>query len=409
MTQGKPTKQKLPSRLLVVSLVSAALCAAGYSLTTELQAKERKELGVMTTPSPPIGYHVIQPQQVNIIDEMPGRTIAAYTAEVRPQVSGIVIHQLFEEGSVVEKGQSLYQIDPSEYEAVLAQAKASLKGAEAALIASKSQYERSQELIAKHSISKQSYDNAHAAYLGALANIDSAKAAIRHAQINLNYTTIKSPIAGRVGRSSITEGALVTANQPQPLAIVQSFNPIHVDLTSSTNELIAFRRALMQGRYRQHQKVDDVELILDDGSKYPEKGTFLFTDVNVSPTTSSYTLRVEFPNDDGFLLPGMFVRAKMPKGEMSDGLLVPAKALMRDTKGDAFVYIINNQDVAEVRPVQTGMLEGNQWLILDGLDVSDKVIVEGLQFVRPNMPLSNIFNADEEHASSEQLEGPQHG
>lgn len=348
-------------------------------------------------PARPIGYIEVKTQPISLIDEMPGRTVASYRAEVRPQVSGIIIKKLFAEGGFVKKGQPLYQIDPAQYKANLKIAKANLKSAKAHQISSRSKYTRYKNLLTKKVISKQDFDDVHASFLAAQAGVDLALANVDIAQINLNYTTIKSPINGRIGRSFVTAGALVTANQANNLATVQAFNPMYVDLVSTTNDLLEFRKALNNGKYKKKHKLDDIKLILEDGTSYEQLGTFMFSDVNVNKSTGSFILRIAFENPDEMLLPGMFVRAKMPRGVIEKGILIPVKALMRDPKGMAQVYILNNENKVELRHIKTGNVQNNSWVVLDGLKVGEKVIVQGLQFVRPGATLSNSFNLDAKH------------
>jgi membrane fusion protein (multidrug efflux system) len=341
-------------------------------------------------PARTVGYKVMSTQSVPIITEQPGRTIASYTSEVRPQVTGIITQVLFQEGSNVEKGQALYQIDPAQYQATLDSAKASLLSAEANLVDATATFKRYENLYKKKVTSKSEFDTRRAAYLSAKAQVKQAQASVKTAQINLNYTTIRSSISGRIGRSSYTVGALVTANQATPIATVQAFDPMHVDLTSSANSLLAFRRAVQNGTYSIDKKKNDgVELLFEDGTPYSVKGDFLFADTNVDTTTGSFITRVSFPNPDNVLLPGLFVRAKLSLGTINNAITVPLVAVMRTAKGEAYVYVLGEGNKVKSRPVTPGSMTAQDWVILDGLKSGEKVIVSGMQFVRPGAPVTN--------------------
>lgn len=352
--------------------------------TSALVSQSAFAAGAPQMPARTIGYEVISTQSVPIITEQPGRTVASYTSEVRPQVTGIITKVLFQEGSNVEKGQELYQIDPAQYQATLDSAKASLLSTEANLIDATATFKRYENLYKKKVSSKSEYDTKRAAYLEAKAQVKQAQASVKSAQINLNYTTIESAISGRIGRSSYTEGALVTANQATPLVTVQTFDPMHVDLTSPASELLAFRRAVHKGTYTPNKdKSNGVELLFEDGSPYLTKGEFLFTDINVDTSTGSFVTRISFPNPNNVLLPGLFVRAKLSLGAINNAITVPLTAVMRTSKGEPYVYVLSDDNKIASRTVTTSFMTDTDWVILDGLEAGEKVIVSGTQFVRP--------------------------
>ncbi|MGR5064976.1 efflux RND transporter periplasmic adaptor subunit [Photobacterium sp. DNB22_13_2] len=354
-----------------------------------IQGCEDKETAPPQGPQYDIGYVTVVTKSVELRDEMPGRTVASYEAEVRPQVGGIILKQLFEEGTMVQKGQPLYQIDPAPFQLSLDQAQSELSKASANLATARNRADRYRRLVREKAVSRQDYDDAVATYQEAQSNVASAKAGVENAKINLNYTKVNAPIDGRAGRSSVTAGALVTANQSAPLVTVQTYNPMHVDLTASSTELLLYRRELAQGAFKQTKaELGDIQLSLEDGTIYDKLGTILFSDINIDETTGSFVLRVSFPNPQQILLPGMFVRASLPRGIVDSAILIPAKALTRTPKGDAQVSVIGQDNKVEVRTVKTERLINNHWLITQGLNVGEKVIVDGLQFVRSGAPVS---------------------
>ncbi|MGL6258673.1 efflux RND transporter periplasmic adaptor subunit [Vibrio sp. WXL210] len=358
---------------------------------------QQSQAPAATPPAPAIGYTVVNAQPLELTDSMPGRTLASFKAEVRPQVGGILVSQLFQEGAFIDKGQPLYQIDPDSFQVTLNSAKADLKRARANLATASNRAKRYERLVRENAVSRQDYDDAVASLQQAQSDVATAQASIDAAQINLDYTKVTSPISGRIGRSSVTEGALVTANQADPLATVQTYDPMYVDLTASSNELLAFRRALQAGDFsRSEQDLTNIHLTLEDGTDYEHKGTILFSDVNISESTGAFVLRVSFPNPDNILLPGMFVRATLPKGVASDAILVPAKAVSRTPQGTAQVWVIDDNDVVNIRTVSADKLINNQWLITEGLNSGDKVVAVGLQFIRPDMTLTNTYDISQQ-------------
>ncbi|QYJ86233.1 efflux RND transporter periplasmic adaptor subunit [Shewanella mesophila] len=327
---------------------------------------------------------VAQPQAIQV--ELPGRSKAFLEAEVRPQVSGIVTERGFVEGADVKKGQSLYQIDSSTYRAALISAEADLARANASLASAKAKAARYKALLTTNAISEQDFDEADAAYKEALAGVTVAKAAINTATINLEYTQVQAPISGRIGKSSVTAGALVTANQSQTLATIQQLDPINVDIAQSSAQLLRLKAKLKQGALQATENAD-VALILEDGSQYPHSGTLRFSEVSVDENTGSVTLRAEFPNPDGVLLPGMYVRAVLNAGTDPKAILVPQKAITRNTKGQAVAMVIGADNKVEPRVVTTAEVINHQWRVTDGLVVGDQLIVEGLQKIRPGAPV----------------------
>lgn len=325
-------------------------------------------------PPAQVGVVVIKEAPVTLTTELPGRTSPYAVSEIRPQISGIVQSRLFVEGSTVKAGQALYQIDPAPYRAAYAAAAATLASA-------KTRADRYAILVADNAIAPQTNDDAKATYLAAKAQADAAR-------INLNYTRITSPITGRIGASTVTVGALVTAQQPTALTTVSTLDPIYVDVDQSSSELVALRRAVQAGNLESNSPVTArVTLKLDDGSIYPQEGKLQFTDVTVDPSTGSVRLRAIFPNPDGLLLPGLYVRATVNQGVNPRGILVPQQAVNRNEKGEPTALVVDAKNTARLRVLRTGRAIDGNWQVLDGLKAGDKVIVEGLQKVQPDMPV----------------------
>ena len=314
--------------------------------------------------------------------ELPGRTTPYLVAEVRPQVNGIVKQRLYTEGSAVTAGQPLYQLDDATYQADLASARAALARAEATLNTARLNARRSADLFAINAVSKQEDETAAAALKQGEADVAAAAAAVRSAEVILGYARIKAPIGGRIGKSSVTQGALVTANQEEPLATVQQLDPIYVDLTQSSAEWLALRRDLSAGRLEGTQDMP-VAIVLEDGTPYEQPGKLAFSEVSVDPTTGSFALRVVVPNPEHILLPGMYVRAIVGTGTRQAGLLVPQQGIARDPKGHTTAMVVGQDGKVEVRPVRVSQAIGDQWLVEEGRAAGDKVIVEGLQKVQP--------------------------
>jgi len=326
-------------------------------------------------PPASVGTVTIAEQPVALVAELPGRTNPFAVSEIRPQVSGIIQKRLFVEGSTVKQGQPLYQIDPAPYRAVY-------DNAVATLASTKAKAERYARLLTEHAIAPQDADDARAAYLQAKANVDAAR-------INLNYTRITAPITGRISASSVTEGALVTAQQATALATVSTLDPIYVDVDQSSAELVALKRAVQAGTVHSDGPLTaEVTLKLDDGSTYPLKGKLQMTDVTVDPATGAVRLRAIFPNPDNLLLPGLYVRATINQGVDPRGILAPQSAIGHNQKGDPTALVVDEKNFARLRLLRTGRAIGNNWQVLAGLKPGDKLITEGLAKVAPDMPVS---------------------
>ncbi len=335
---------------------------------------------------PEVAVVVARPQKVVLTTELPGRTSPFRVAEIRPQVSGLILKRLFTEGSNVTAGQVLYQIDPAPFQAALDNAKAALARAEANLPPIRLRVKRFKKLLPDKAVSQQSYDDAVAALQQAEAEIKYWKAQVKTAMINLDYTKITAPISGRIGKSNVTEGAIVTAYQPIPLATIHQLDPIYVDAPQSTIELLHLKRRF-QDRSIKHSGVDQakVKLILEDGTAYPHEGTLQFRDVSVDPTTGSIILRMIFPNPDNILLPKMFVRAVVKEGIKKNAILIPQQAVARTPKGDPYVMVVGWGERVEMRMLKLDRAIDDKWLVVSGISAGDRVIVEGLQFIRPGM------------------------
>lgn len=347
-----------------------------------LQACERTAAPPQPSGPIPVTVVTLQAQPVTLTRELNGRTSPFLVAEIRPQVSGIIERRLFEEGGMVQAGQPLYQIDDAVYRANLASAQASLAQAEATRESARATAARMSKLIKSNAVSRQDYDDAIAALRTAEAQVKVAQAAVRNSQIELGYARISSPIGGRVGRSTVTQGALVTANQANALTTVQQLDPIYVDLTMSASELLQLRQELAAGKV---SKVDEVPvtILLENRTRYPHQGKLTFADLTVEPTTGSFLLRVVVPNPETLLLPGMYVRAVVALARRPQAVLAPQQGITRDPKGNASALVVTADNRVELRQVKVNRTIGDQWLVDSGLAAGDRVIVEGLQKVRP--------------------------
>lgn len=335
---------------------------------------------------PEVGVYQIQSQSLALVTELPGRTTDFRQAEIRPQVSGILQKRHFTEGQQVSAGELLYQIDPAPYQAALATAEANLSRAQAAATNAEQRLKRLQGLIASQVVSQQDVDDARANLLQAEAEVQAAAAQRQAARINLDYTRITAPIAGQIGRSMVTEGALLTANQGEVLATIRQLDPIYVDLTQSSSELLQLRRQLTGTQ----QQAVSVRLALEDGSQYPAAGELQFSEASVDPSTGMVTLRAVFPNPDRLLLPGMFVRASLAQAEQSNVVLVPQAAVQRLPKGATQVLVVNNQQQVEARQITLGRSYQQYWVVQDGLAAGERVIVAGLQKVQPGAQVNAV-------------------
>jgi membrane fusion protein, multidrug efflux system len=351
---------------------------------------------------PEVAAVTVQSQELELTTELPGRTSAYLVSEIRPQVNGIIQKRLFTEGSDVKSGQVLYQIDPAPFQAALESARANLSKSEANLVVTRLKFERYKGLLAEKAVSQQDYDDREAALKQAAADIEYWKAAVETARINLGYTRVTAPISGRIGKSNVTDGALVTAYQPLPLATIQQLDPIYVDVPQSTTELLRLKRRLADGRLNQNGTTQSkVKLILEDGTAYTLQGALQFRDVTVDPTTGSVVLRVVFPNPEGVLLPGMFVRAVVKEGVNAQAILLPQQAVSRDPKGNPIALIADAEGKIHQRKLTLDRAIGDKWLVSSGLAVGDRVVVEGTQKVRPGstvkvVPFDTTRKADAE-------------
>lgn len=357
---------------LLASLIISPLLLTGCDNSGDQQAQPQ---------APQVSVHVVRSEPLSVTTELPGRTSAFRVAEVRPQVSGIILKRNFVEGSDIKAGESLYQIDPATYQAAWNSAKGDEAKAEAAAAIAHLTVKRYVPLLGTKYISQQEYDQAVATAHQADADVVAAKAAVESARINLAYTKVTSPIDGRIGKSSVTEGALVTNGQADAMATVQQLDPIYVDVTESSNDFMRLKQESLQ-------RGDDsksVQLIMENGQPYSLKGSLQFSDVTVDESTGSITLRAVFPNPQHTLLPGMFVRARIDEGINPQAILVPQQGVTRTPRGDATVMIVNAQNQVENREVTAAQAIGDKWLITSGLQNGDKVIVSGLQKVRPGV------------------------
>ncbi|QSV46009.1 efflux RND transporter periplasmic adaptor subunit [Geobacter benzoatilyticus] len=381
------------ARLITVTgLLLAGMVVAGCG--------KKKDAGAPPQGPPEVAVVTIQPQRVALTTELPGRTSSYLIAEVRPQVGGIIQKRLFTEGTDVKAGQVLYQIDPSTYQAAYASAKAALVRAEANLIPARLREERFRDLVKVKAVSQQDYDDAHAALKQAEADVASAKAAVETARINLAYTRVTAPISGRIGRSTVTDGALATANQAQALATIQQISSMYVDVTQSSSELLNLKRNLASGLLKNGAAAQaKVNLLLEDGTPYVLPGTLKFSEVTVDQSTGSITLRAVFPNPQQTLLPGMFVRAIVKEGVSEQAILVPQRGVSRNPNGEATALVVGAGDKVEQRVIKVVRTVGNNWLVNDGLKAGDRVIVEGIQRAKPGTQVKAVaFEAKSEAA-----------
>ncbi len=339
----------------------------------------------------------VQPQRVVLTTELPGRTSPYLIAEVRPQVGGIIQKRLFTEGAIVKTGEVLYQIDPSTYQASYDSARAALARSEANVVPARLKAERYKELIAIKAVSQQEYDEIVAASKQAEADVTANKASVETARINLAYTRVVAPITGRIGRSSVTTGALVTASQAIALATIQQLDPIYVDVTQSSTDLLRMEQAMASGQLKKAgANQTKVKLLLEDGTSYPLTGTLKFSEVTVDQTTGAVTLRTVFPNPKNIVLPGMFVRAVVSEGVKEKAILIPQQAVSRDPKGNPLAYVVGAESKVEQRMLTLDRAIGNQWLVTSGLAAGDRVIVEGMQKIRPGTVVTEVPFTEEQ-------------
>ena len=368
-----PIKLALKPGAMACAIATLSLSGCDNSTGSDTQAHSKPKVQVIALHS----------QSIPVISELPGRTSAFRIAEVRPQVSGLIIKREFIEGSEVAEGQKLYQIDHAPFQAAYENARAVFAESEANARMAQSTLRRYHSLANTQYISRQDLDQAESTAAQALASVESAKAGLHSAQINLNWSTISSPISGRIGRSSVTEGALVQNGQADALATVQQLDPMYVDVTQSSQDFLRLQREFTSGKLRQNNGKAEVTVIMDDGTLLPQKGTLAFSDVTVDQTTGSITLRAVVPNPDHSLLPGMFVRARLDEGTNPQAILIPQQAVTRTPRGDATTLVIGSDNKVEVRTISVSQTEGDKWLVTSGISAGERVVVSGTQRAKP--------------------------
>lgn len=377
-------------RLLLALSLGTAL---GLSACGGDQEGENPPAAAQQAPQVPVGVVVATPNDIGILTELPGRVEASRTAQVRARSAGILQKRLFQEGSDVKAGQALFQIDAAPYEAAVQSANAALARAEANELQASTQFERFRPLVAAQAISQQDFDNAQAALKQAQAEVRAAKANLRTAQINLSYAKVTAPIAGRIGRALVTEGALVGQGEATPLAVIQQIDPVYVNFTQSAAEAFQLRKAMQAGALKSAGADSaSVQVVLDDGSIYDHQGKLLFTDLTVDSGTGQVTLRAEVPNPNGLLLPGLYVRIRMEQAQATNAIALPQQAVTRTEQGN-FVTIVNANGQTERRAVQVTMAQNNQWLVQSGLQAGEQVMADGfqkLQMLPPGTPVKAV-------------------
>jgi membrane fusion protein (multidrug efflux system) len=379
-----------PGAVAAALLCAAVLVACGQKdAATPGAAPAAPGAPATAAPAVPVSVVTLVPETVTLTRELAGRASASLVAEVRPQANGIVKQRLFTEGARVAAGQPLYQLDDATYRADLGSVRAALARAEATFETARLNARRSEELLKIDAVSRQDHENATAAMKQAEADVAAARAAVDRATVLLGYTRITSPIAGRIGKSTVTQGALVTANQADALARVQQLDPVYVDVTQASAEWLDLRKQIAEGRLATGADVP-VTIRLEDGSTYPAQGRLQFADVSVDPGTGSFLLRVIVPNPKDVLLPGMYVRAVVASGVRRDALLVPQRAIARDPKGNTSVMVVGADGKAALRPVKVSSTVGDRWLVEEGLAAGDRVVVEGLQKIRPGVAVAAV-------------------
>lgn len=373
----------MSAKLWAPALTACALATSIALVGCSKDPKDAQQAGAaQQMPPTEVGVIVAQPQSVEQSVELSGRTTAYEISDVRPQASGVVLKRLFAEGSYVREGQALYEIDSSTNRANVDNARAAIASAEANLHVLRVKEGRYRQLVGTNAISKQEYDDIAAQVKLAEATLNANQATLKNAQINLGYSTVRAPISGQTNRSTVTAGALVTANQDSPLVTIQRLDPIYVDINQSSAELLRLRQQLSKGSLDSSNNTK-VKLKLEDGSEYAQEGRLAFSDASVNPETGTVTVRAVFPNPNHLLLPGMFANAKIVQGVIPNAYLVPQSAITRTPTGQAMAMLVNAKGAVETRPVTTVGSQGNNWIITEGLKTGDKVIVDGVAKVKP--------------------------
>ena len=360
-----------------VALLLLASCGSG-------------DKGPPTPPTPEVSVVQIKPRAATLTVVLPGRTAAFETSDVRPQVNGLIVARLFQEGDMVRAGQALYRIDPQPYIQQVASAKAALARARASIASSAALQRRYGELVGINAIARQDYENAITSAQQARADVSSQEAAVRSAQIDLARTTVKAPISGRIGRSLVTTGGLATAGQADALTTIQRLDPIYVDVPQSSADLLKLRQRLLSGSLARGGNAARVQLRLEDGSIYPQEGRFQFADVSVDPATGTQTIRAVFPNPRSLLLPGMYVRAELVEGVQGDAMMVPQRAVTRNERGEPVVMVVGRDNKVAQRVLKTDRAVGTDWLVTAGLKAGDRVIIEGGQMLQPGATVKTV-------------------
>lgn len=376
------------------AVLAAAISAVALALTACGKPEEAPAAGAQQAPQVEVGVVTATPGDVGLLTELPGRVEASRVAQVRARAAGILQQRLFKEGSDVKAGQPLFRIDAAPYAAAAESARASLAKAQANLAQASAQVERYRPLVGANAISKQDFVNAEAAEKQAIADVAAANAAVRTAQINLGYASVTSPIAGRIGRALVTEGALVGQGEATPLAVVQQIDPVYVNFTQSAADVFQLRRAMESGQFKRADNADaaSVRLVLGDGSEYGQPGKLLFTDLSVDSTTGQVTLRAEVPNPKGELLPGLYVRVRIEQAQARNAITLPQQAVTRTQQGDT-VSVVGEDGKVSQRPIKVSAAQNNRWVVLDGLKAGEKVMVDGfqkLQMLPPGTPVKPV-------------------
>lgn len=378
----------MSAKLWAPALTACALATSIALVGCSKDPKEAQQAGAaQQMPPTEVGIIVAQPQSVEQSVELSGRTTAFEISEVRPQASGVVLKRLFAEGSYVREGQALYEIDSSTNRANVDNARASIASAEANLNVLRVKEGRYRQLVGTNAISKQEYDDIAAQVKLAEATLNANRATLKNAEINLGYSTVRAPISGQTNRSTVTSGALVTANQADPLVTIQRLDPIYVDINQSSAELLRLRQQLSKGALDSSNNTK-VKLKLEDGSEYSQEGRLAFSDASVNPDTGTVTLRAVFPNPNHLLLPGMFANAKIVQGVIPNAYLIPQAAITRTPTGQAMAMLVNEKGAVEPRPVTTAGVQGKDWIVTDGLKPGEKVIVDGIAKVKPEQQVT---------------------